>query len=297
MELRHLRYFLSVADELNFTRAAEKLFIAQPSLSQQIKDLEEELGASLFIRQKPALKLTEEGQQFYIDAKHILELALKAKKNVRFISDNKKKKINIGFLPVAEMKIFPYVMPLLRAQDAQLNIQFHSLSCLSQIQGLRDQTLDIAFTRQLINDDQISSIELFNEPLVLLLPKNSEYANQELISKADLSQQKFILSEEFASPTLFEKTKALFDKLGIEMEVSQFSSNILTNVNLVGMQMGWTIVPAYVESFIGSNVCIKKTQFPLPNIGLYLNYRKNDDSETLQLVKSILSKHFHCHIF
>ena len=230
--------------------------------------MEDELGAPLFVRQKPALKLTEEGTQFYTDAKHIIELALKAKQNVKFISNNKKKIINIGFLPVAEMKIFPYVMPLLRAQDSQLNIQFHSLSCLKQVQGLRDQTLDVAFTRLLINDEQIGSIELFNEPLVLLIPKNSDYAKQDLISKTDLSLQKFILSEELASPTLFEKSKALFDQLGIEMEVSQFSSNILTNVNLVGMQMGWTIVPAYVEGFIGSNVCIKKTKFPLPNIGL-----------------------------
>jgi LysR family transcriptional regulator, hca operon transcriptional activator len=297
MELRHLRYFISVAEELNFTRAAEKIFIAQPSLSQQIKDLEEELGAALFLRKKRSLTLTEEGEQFYKDAKHILDLAMQAKQNVNFISNCKKNKLNIGFLPIAEMKIFPYVMPLIRAEQEDLNIQFHSLSCLSQIQALKDNQIDVAFTRQCINDDQIASIELFIEPLVLLIPSNSPFAKSEVISREDLIKQKFILSEEMASPTLFQKTQQIFEELGTEMQISQHSSNILMNVNLVGMQMGWTIVPAYVESFIGPNVLIKKTQVPLPNIGLYLNYRKSDESESLKLVKSILSQHFHCNIF
>ncbi|QIO05416.1 LysR substrate-binding domain-containing protein [Acinetobacter shaoyimingii] len=297
MELRHLKYFISVAEELNFTRAAEKIFIAQPSLSQQIKDLEEELGAQLFLRKKRSLSLTEEGQQFYIDAKHILELAAKAKQNVQLITNCKKNKLNIGFLPIAEMKIFPYVMPLIRAEQSDLDIQFYSLSCLAQIQALKDHQIDVAFTRQCINDDQIASIELFSEPLVLLIPSASPFAKHDIISKEDLIQQKFILSEEMASPVLFQKTQEIFKSLGTEMQISQHSSNILMNVNLVGMQIGWTIVPAYVESFLGPNVLIKRTQVNLPNIGLYLNYRKNDESESLKLVKSILSQHFHCHIF
>ena len=249
MELRHLRYFLSVAEELNFTRAAEKNFVAQPSLSQQIKDLEEELGAQLFYRQNRNIQLTEEGQQFYIDAKQILDLAAKSKQNVKIITENKKHKLNIGFLPVAEMKIFPYIMPIIRAQDHALDIQFHSLGCLAQLQALKDQKIDVAFTREYINNDHIVSIELFSEPLVLLIPSKSEYVDYETISKEMFTKQKFILSEEMASPTLFQKTQQLFAKLNADMQIAQHSSNILMNVNLVGMQIGWTIVPAYVESF------------------------------------------------
>lgn len=297
MELRHLRYFICVAEELNFTRASEKLFIAQPSLSQQIKDLENELGSLLFSRKNRSLSLTEEGAQFYINAKHILELAQQAIRNVRMISDAKKNKLNIGFLPIAEMKVFPYVMPIIRAQQEQLDILFHSLSCLAQIQALKDNKIDVAFTRQCINDEQISSIELFSEPLILLIPSQSPFADKALISKNDLIEQKFILSEEMASPVLFQKTQQIFKNLNATMQISQHSSNILMNVNLVGMQMGWTIVPAYVEDFLGPNVIIKKTSVPLPHIGLYLNYRKNDQSDQLTLVKSILSQHFHCDIF
>lgn len=297
MELRHLRYFTHVAEELNFTRAAEKIYIAQPSLSQQIKDLEEELGAQLFLRKNRALSLTEEGVQFYKDAKHILELANQAKQNVKIITNTKQNKLNIGFLPVAEIKIFPYVMPLIRAELSNLDIQFHSLSCLEQIQALKEQKIDVAFTRQYINDDQISSIELFIEPLILLVPSQSEYASYEVIQKQDLGQQKFIISEEMASPTLFNKTQQMFKDLNIPLEIAQYSTNILMNVNLVGMQVGWTIVPRYVENFLGTNVVIKNTQFPLPNIGLYLNYRRHDQSENVNLVKSILNQHFHLNIF
>lgn len=297
MELRHLRYFICIAEELNFTRASEKLFIAQPSLSQQIKDLENELGCLLFSRKNRSLTLTEEGKQFFLDAKHILDLSKQAIHNVKTISDAKKNKLNIGFLPIAEMKIFPYVMPIIRAQQEQLDIQFHSLSCLTQIQALKDNKIDVAFTRQCINDEHIASIELFSEPLVLLIPSQSPFAKTEIISKDDLVQQKFILSEEMASPVLFQKTQQIFKNLNATMQISQHSSNILMNVNLVGMQMGWTIVPAYVEDFLGPNVMMKKTAVPLPNIGLYLNYRKNDESDRLKLVKSILSQHFHCDIF
>ena len=141
MELRHLRYFICIAEELNFTRASEKLFIAQPSLSQQIKDLENELGCLLFSRKNRSLTLTEEGKQFFLDAKHILDLSKQAIHNVKTISDAKKNKLNIGFLPIAEMKIFPYVMPIIRAQQEQLDIQFHSLSCLTQIQALKDNKI------------------------------------------------------------------------------------------------------------------------------------------------------------
>ena len=297
MELRHLRYFTRVAEELNFTRAAEKLFIAQPSLSQQIKDLEDELGAALFIRKSRTLLLTEEGHQFYQDALHILELADKAKLRIQNMSNNKKNKLNIGFLPVAEMKIFPYVMPLIRAQQPDLDIQFHSLSCLNQIQALKDQKIDVAFTRQCINDDQISSIELFNEPLVLLIPTQSVFADREFISTQDLIKQKFIVSDEMASPALFKNIQGVFKNLNSELQVAQYSSNILMNVNLVAMQMGWTIVPRYVETLLNENVMIKQTEVTLPNIGLYLNYRKQDQSENLKRVQAILNQHFHCDIF
>lgn len=229
MELRHLRYFTHVAEELNFTRAAEKIFIAQPSLSQQIKDLEEELGALLFLRKNRSLTLTEEGQQFYTDAKHILELAEQAKQNIKIISNTKKNKLNIGFLPIAEMKIFPYVMPLIRSQQSELDIQFHSLSCPNQIIALKDQKIDVAFTRQCINDDQIASIELFSEPLVLLIPKSSPFADVDCISKNDFIQQTFVMSEEAASPVLFKLIQQTFKDLGSELNVNQYSSNILMN--------------------------------------------------------------------
>lgn len=297
MELRHLKYFVSVAEELNFTRAAEKLFIAQPSLSQQIKDLEAELGTSLLIRKSRSLSLTEEGETFLKDARHILKLAQDAKHKIQIMANTKRNKLNIGFLPVAEMKIFPYVMPIIRAQQPDLDIQFHSLSCVHQIQALRDQKIDVAFTRQCIDDEHITSIELFSEPLILLIPRHSAHAHLDCISKQDLIAQKFIMSEETASPILFQKIQNIFEALNTSIQVAQYSSNILMNINLVAMQVGWTIVPKYVESLLSENVLIKSTEIDLPNISLYLSFRKQDQSKHLQTVKNILSQHFHCHIF
>ena len=107
MELRHLRYFVAVAEELNFTKAAQRMCTVQPSLSQQIKDLEQEVGVQLLIRSNRKVELTEEGKAFLKEALLSLEHAEKAIQDARKIANLNKDQLNIGFVPVAEMKIFP----------------------------------------------------------------------------------------------------------------------------------------------------------------------------------------------
>jgi len=121
MELRHLRYFITVAEELNFSKAALKLYTAQPSLSQQIKDLEEDVGVKLLHRTKRKVELTEEGAVFLEQARLTLAQADKAVAMARQVSQAKQQMLRIGFVPVAEMKIFPYVLPNLRVQNSKLN--------------------------------------------------------------------------------------------------------------------------------------------------------------------------------
>ena len=124
MELRHLRYFVAVAEELNFTKAAQRMCTVQPSLSQQIKDLEQEVGVQLLIRSNRKVELTEEGKAFLKEALLSLEHAEKAIQDARKIANLNKDQLNIGFVPVAEMKIFPYIMPNIRAHFPEIKINF-----------------------------------------------------------------------------------------------------------------------------------------------------------------------------
>ena len=136
MELRHLRYFVTVAEELNFSKAALKLYTAQPSLSQQIKDLEEYVGVQLFNRTKRKVELTEEGAAFLEQARLTLMQADKAVATARQIAKTKQQRLRIGFVATAEVHIFPQVLPQLRIQHPKLITEFTYLDEQQNIQAL-----------------------------------------------------------------------------------------------------------------------------------------------------------------
>ena len=175
MELRHLRYFITVAEELNFSKAALKLYTAQPSLSQQIKDLEEDVGVQLLYRTKRKVELTEEGAVFLEQARLTLAQADKAVAMARQVSQAKQQMLRIGFVPVAEMKIFPYVLPNLRVQNPELKIELFSMNNTEQLRLLKKGELDISFTRNNVHSDEIESQFVLREPLIFPVAERSSF--------------------------------------------------------------------------------------------------------------------------
>ena len=210
MELRHLRYFVAVAQELNFTRAAQRMCTVQPSLSQQIKDLEAEVGVQLLTRTNRKVELTPEGEAFLKEALLCLEHAEKAVNDARQIANIQKDQLHIGFVPVAEMKVFPYIMPNIRAHFPSLKIHFHSLTDAEQFRALKKGTIDIAFTRYPEASEELTHIQVFQEPLALIIPKNSPMADQRHISIKSFNQQDFVISDEDASPQLHKIIQDFF---------------------------------------------------------------------------------------
>ena len=297
MELRHLRYFVAVAQELNFTRAAQRMCTVQPSLSQQIKDLEAEVGVQLLTRTNRKVELTLEGEAFLKEALLCLEHAEKAINDARKIANIQKDQLNIGFVPVAEMKVFPYIMPNIRAHFPSLKIHFHSLTDAEQFRALKKGTIDIAFTRYPDASEELAHIQVFQEPLALIIPKSSSVADQRHISIKSFNQQDFVISDEDASPQLHKIIQDFFKSSKLNVNVVQKSTNILLNVNLVGMGVGWSLVPAYVLPLLGDKIIVKNTIEPLPMIGLYANYRKGQSNEALQLILKVLKDQFYMEMF
>jgi len=297
MELRHLRYFCMVARELNFTRAAEKLNTVQPSLSQQIKDLEQEVGVKLLERSNRKVELTEAGEVFLKEALQSLEHAERAIQLARQVAEVEKKHLDIGFVPVAEMKIFPYIMPNIRAHFPDLKAQFHSLTDAEQFSWLRQGTIDIAFTRYPDSSAEFESIKIFDEPLTLIVPRDSDVRDIPALSIKNFAGRNFVISDEQASPQLFNIIHEFLNKSGIKVNVVQHSTNILLNVNLVGMGVGWSLVPAYVIPLLGENIMVKKTIEPLPMIGLYATYRKDQKHEVINLILKVLKEKFCLDLF
>ena len=297
MELRHLRYFITVAEELNFSKAALKLYTAQPSLSQQIKDLEEDVGVKLLNRTKRKVELTEEGAVFLEQARLTLAQADKAVAMARQVSQAKQQMLRIGFVPVAEMKIFPYILPNLRVQNPDLKIELLSLNNNEQMRLLKKGDLDLTFTRHNFNSDEIESQFVIREPLIFLLPKDHPLAKYERIPVKALNGIDFIIPSAEQSLTLNQAILDFAKANGIELNIVQKADNILFNINSIGMGLGCTILPGYIAPLTMDNTVIRPLDVELPYLDLYVSYHKNNKSYAVSKFLELLTRVFYLDIY
>lgn len=293
MELRHLRYFITVAEELNFSKAALRLYTAQPSLSQQIKDLEDDVGVRLLNRTKRKVELTEEGAVFLEQARLTLAQADKAVAMARQVSQAKQQLLRIGFVPVAEMKIFPYVLPNLRVQNPDLKIDLLSLNNVDRIRSIKKGELDISFTRDNFQSDEIESKFVLREPLIFILPKEHPLAKYERIPVQALDGIDFIIPSDEQSKMLHDAILNFAKDHGIEFNIVQKADNILFNINSIGIGLGCTILPGYIAPLTMNNTVIRPLDVELPSLDLFVSYRKNSNSTAVQKFMDLLSKVFY----
>jgi LysR family hca operon transcriptional activator len=169
-------------------------------------------GVQLLLRSNRKVELTEEGRAFLKEALLCLRHSEKAIEDARQVAKLNHDYLNIGFVPVAEMKVFPYIMPNIRAHFPNLHINFQSLTDASQFQALKKGDIDIAFTRYTDNSQEFESFHIFQEPLALIVPKSSPAAQLKQISIKSFNQQDFIVSEEVASPQLHKIIKDFLNK-------------------------------------------------------------------------------------
>ncbi|MEN8417479.1 DNA-binding transcriptional regulator HcaR [Acinetobacter radioresistens] len=296
MELRHLRYFITVAEELNFSKAALKLYTAQPSLSQQIKDLEEDVGVKLLHRTKRKVELTEEGAVFLEQARLTLAQADKAVAMARQVSKAKQQMLRIGFVPVAEMKVFPYVLPNLRVQNPDLKIELLSLNNNEQMRLIKKGELDITFTRQNFQNDEIESQFVLREPLIFILPKDHPLTKYERIPVKALDGIDFIIPAAEESLTLHNLILDFAKQNGIEFNIIQKADNILFNINSIGIGLGCTILPGYIAPLMMENTVIRPLSVELPFLDLYISYRKDTALVTAHKFIELLTKVFYLDI-
>jgi LysR family transcriptional regulator, hca operon transcriptional activator len=293
MELRHLRYFITVAEELNFSKAALKLYTAQPSLSQQIKDLEEDVGVKLLNRTKRKVELTDEGAVFLEQARLTLAQADKAVAMARQVSQAKQQMLRIGFVPVAEMKIFPYVLPNLRVQNPDLKIELLSLNNQEQMRLLKKGDLDVTFTRHNFNSEEVESTFVLREPLMFILPKDHPLAKYDRIPVKALNGIDFIIPSSEQSHTLHNTILDFAKEHGIEFNIVQTADNILFNINSIGMGLGCTILPAYITPLSMDHSVVRPLSVELPQIDLYVSHRKDNSSVAVKRFMELLTRVFY----
>ncbi len=286
MELRHLRYFRTVATELHFGRAAEKLHIAQPPLSHQIRQLETELGFELFNRTKRSVALTPAGEVFLTQVDRIFQQLAQAIEIGRKTSRGELGQISIGFVGSATYNILPLILHQFRDRYPQVQIELHELTTDRQLIWLHEGRIDIGLMRPPIVEPAISSQVIFQESLVVALPVTHQLATMTTIDLALLATEPFILFQRQFAPGLYDPIIIICQAAGFNPLVVQECIQMQTIVSLVSANMGVSILPASIQEVQRYGVVYKPIQDPIVPAStlvqrlatIAIGWRTDDDS-------------------
>ncbi len=248
MELRHLRYFVAVAEELNFRRAAERLFMAQPPLSRQIQQLEAEIGVLLFQRVKKRVELTAAGEVFLEEARRTLTQADQAVRAAQQASRGDLKSLNVGCCVSkcsdAFDNAFPGFMRAFRKRRPDVEITLMEMCSPTQTRALNERQIDVGFLQIPITNETLESLPLLAEPLVLALPQDHPLANWPNVPLCALAQERFLSFPHHVYPALHEEIEAACVRAGFRPHILQEVETAQAALNLVGTGMGITFAIA-----------------------------------------------------
>ncbi|MGO8094767.1 LysR family transcriptional regulator [Rhizobium leguminosarum] len=291
MELRHLRYFLAVAEEGNFTRAAGKLGIGQPPLSQQIRDLEREVGAALFHRVPHGAELTAAGAAFLREAKASLAAAEKAKLAAQSANRGETGRLSLGF--TASSAFNPIVSTTIRrfrARWPEVQLSLTEMNTLALMQKLERGELDATFMRPSLDDPTgIRLRRLPDEPMVIALPASHPLARRSELPLAALADEPFILFPRLVGLSLYDDVVLACRKAGFELTVAQEAPQISSVVNLVAADLGVSIVPASISQIKLEGVAYRPIEGPPAVARLALAILKTHRSPVTENLISLLS--------
>lgn len=251
IELRHLRYFVAVAEELHFGRAALRLHLAQPPLSQQIRRLEEILGYPLFDRTSRSVSLTAAGAVFLERAQRTLRNVQRDIEETRSIGRGEVGSLHIGFVGSAMLTILPAIFREYREAYPSVRLHLHESFTARVIDGLQNGTLDAGLLRDSDPAEGLIATPIYSEPFVAVLPAGHPQARQKSISPSVLRDEPFVYYPRSAGNRAFEKPLTLCEEHGFRPQIVQEASNWLTILRLIGAGLGVSIAPACVR-FIAS---------------------------------------------
>lgn len=247
MELRHLRYFVAVAEELNFGRAARRLNIAQPPLSRQIRDLEREVGTPLFERGSRGVELTHAGRAFLPEVRLTLAQAERAQRTAQRAAQGETGRLRVGFVEAATHSgILPDVLSFFRMHLPAIGLSLLEMDSAQQSEALRDGRIDfgIAAGAPLDGDRWLHAEQVYSEPLLLAVPAGHPLDGRKRFTLADLAGEPFVLIPRYAGAALHDDIIARCRDAGFSPHVAQEAAGWHTMVSLVSAGVGLAFVPA-----------------------------------------------------
>lgn len=282
MDLREMRYFLAVAEERNFGRAAERLHIAQPPLSRQIRALEEELGATLFVRTPKGVELTEAGQTLLEEVPNLLALAQRARERTRRAGQGLVGQLDVGLFGSGVLDVIPRMLARFHAQRPEVKIRLHNLTKAEQLQALHERRLSVGFNRLVPEEDGLVIEPILREPLVVAMPEGHPLAVRPSIPLTELEGQPMILYPNIPMRGLAQEIIDAFRVEGVSLRVEQEVEDVLTAVALVASGFGLAITTQSATSLRLPGVAFRPlASRHLRDVELSCLYRRGDGSPVL----------------
>jgi DNA-binding transcriptional LysR family regulator len=281
MEFRHLKYFVTVAAERSFSRASEKLHMAQPPLSRQIKQLEEELGTQLLNRGRP-ITLTEAGRFFFEQAQQMIQKADEVRTMTKRIGTGNRRQFGIGFVPSVLYDTLPDLIRQFRDDASDVEIVLSELITIEQAVALKEGRIDIGFGRLWFDEDGLTRRVLREEKLAIAAPHDHHLGSRKkrlmLRHVVDLP---LILYPNAPRPSYADQVLSFYRRCGLEPKVAIEVRELQTALGLVAAGVGISVVPSSVRRLGREDVDYFPLEEPDITSPIIVSYRPNDGSDLL----------------
>ena len=284
IELRHLRYFVAVAEELHFGRAAERLHLAQPPLSQQIRKLEGMLGHALFQRTSRAVRLTAAGAVFLERARRTLRTLEEDVAEVRSVGRGEEGVLRVGFIGSGMLTRLPDVFREYRAAFPRVQLTLSESFTAQVVRGLETGALDVGFLRDAGAVKGLEVRALFSETFVAVLPAGHRLAKERSVAPAEMRDEPFVFYSPAAGTLAFERPMSVFARHGFRPRVVQEASHWLTILQLIGAGLGVSVAPACVRKIVtsGSEVVCRPLREVKVRSEIELAYRAGESRAVVE---------------
>ncbi len=282
MELRHLRYFVAVAEEGSLLTAAQRrLHTSQPSLSRQIRDLESEIGVRLLERQARGVSLTAAGKVFLDHARLALLQVEAATDGARRTAQPQRPVLSMGFLVGLEVMWLPHLLRILREEAPEVEVTLCTQSSPELALALIRGKLDVAFLRPEKESAGLIFKALAKEPLIAVLPVDHRLASRKKIRPQDIAREIYVSSAR-TSPVLQAVIQDYATRVGITLKAKYEGENISSAMSLVASTGGISLVPLYAQNMLAPNVVARALEGGTPTVDLALGYNPANSSPLLR---------------
>ena len=283
IDLKRLRYFVAVAEELSFRRAAERLRMAQPPLSNQIKQLETELEVALFDRTGRGIRLTEAGRFLLEEARRLLVQVGQTVDMTRRVGHGKVGRLAVGFLPSVGHGVLPSVLREFRSCFPEVDLRLRELNPDQQVQELHHKRIDVGFLYLPLEDRALSVEPIFRECLVVALPEHHPLADEPDVPLHALSDEPFILPPQHGVPGCYSLIMKACHGAGFSPKAAQKDVWLMqTSVDLVAAGIGVALVAGSLRNLSRAGVVYKTLQDPSPTLEIGVVWHQDEDSPVLR---------------